>query len=279
MNPITAAAIQLTSTPDLDANLAEAERWIEQAANHGASLIGLPENFSYLGPDAKRVEMAEEIARRSEELLIREAARRGVWILGGGHPAPAPDEKAYNRGVLVGPEGIVATYDKIHLFDVNLPERAYRESDRTAAGHAVVTADAGSCGRIGLSICYDLRFPELYRELAARGADILSVPSAFTAYTGRDHWLPLLQARAIENTCFVIAPAQCGTHFPGRTTHGHALILDPWGTLLADAGTTPGLAIANLDPSRLNDVRNLIPSLKHRRLVHPTTAESSTSSA
>jgi predicted amidohydrolase len=266
MNRYIAAAVQLTSTPDLAANLATCVSWIAQAVAKNASLICLPENFSFLGPDRLRVRMAEEIARQSEAMLLREAARHQVWILGGGHAVPAPGGKTYNRAVLAGPDGLVAAYDKMHLFDVNLPEQAFRESELTAAGDTPVVADAGPCGHIGLSICYDLRFPELYRALAAHGAEILAVPAAFTAFTGRDHWLPLLQARAIENTCYLLAPAQCGTHFARRSTHGHTLILDPWGSVLADAGTSPGLAIAELNPAHLADVRRLIPSLLHRRL-------------
>lgn len=265
MNHFTAAVIQMTSTPDLDHNLAEAEGFVRAAAREGARWIGLPENFSFFGPEAQRRQQAAAIAARSEAFLLQTARTLGVWILGGGHPAPAPDGRTYNRSVLVGPEGTAATYDKIHLFDVDLPDQPYRESDHTAPGSSTVIAEAGGCGRIGLSICYDLRFPELYRDLSAQGAEILAVPAAFTAYTGPDHWMPLLRARAIENTCFVVAPAQCGTHFQNRATHGHAAILDPWGTVLADAGDHPGWAVAEMDPNRLREVRTRIPSLRHRR--------------
>jgi len=168
----------------------------------------------------------------------------------------------------VGPEGDeVARYQKIHLFDANVPDgNTYRESDSVAPGHQPQIYRSDRLGTLGLSVCYDVRFPELYRGLVDQGAEILLVPAAFTAYTGRDHWQVLLQARAIENTCYVIAPAQVGIHYERRQCHGHALILDPWGAILADAGDQPGVALAEINPDRLHKVRRQMPSIQNRRL-------------
>lgn len=271
MDAYLAAAVQLTSTPDVDANLAAAAEGIARAAGEGARLIGLPENFCFLGPDGEKVARAAEIQRRSEDFLIEQAARFGVRLLGGGYPAPHPGGKVVNRARLVGPDGPVGPdYDKIHLFDVDLPGQSLRESETVAPGDRVVAVDAGEpFGVLALSICYDLRFPELYRRLSGRGAGVLLVPAAFTAFTGRAHWELLLRARAVENTCYVIAPAQCGRHFDRRESYGHAMIVDPWGEVLADAGDHPGVAVAEISPARLHEVRGRIPALRHRRLDVP----------
>ena len=261
-----AAAVQLNSTPDLDENLKQAEHWIAEAVEHGAALVGLPENFSFLGPEPEKVTRAQEIAEKSEAFLAAQAALHGITLLGGGYAVPAPSGKTFNRSLLVGPDGEIARYDKIHLFDVDLPEQTFRESDTVESGTEVVVADADPLGSLGLSICYDLRFPELYRRLAQQGAHTLTVPSAFTGFTGHAHWEVLLRARAIENTCYVFAPAQCGRHFADRVSHGHALIVDPWGSMLSDAGTEPGYALAEIDPARVAEVRARIPSLNHRAL-------------
>jgi nitrilase len=183
---------------------------------------------------------------------------------------PAGESLTYNRAELVGVEGqLLARYDKIHLFDVDIPDgTTYRESATVQPGSSLppVVDVPGLC-RIGLSICYDVRFPELYRHLASAGAELLMVPAAFTAYTGKDHWQVLLQARAIENTAYVVAPAQTGQHHGRRQTHGHALVIDPWGTVLADAGQAPGLAMAPVDTGHGRRVRTQMPSLQHRRPV------------
>lgn len=263
-----AAALQLTSGPDPEANFAAAEELIELATRRGAELVGLPENFSFMGDDERRLELAPTLAERSHRFLVTMARRYQVTLLGGGYPVPAGERLTLNRAELVGKDGqLLARYDKIHLFDVDLPDgNTYRESATVKPGSELppVVDVPGLC-RIGLSICYDVRFPELYRHLAGAGADLVMIPAAFTAFTGKDHWQVLLQARAIENTVYVLAPAQTGLHYGRRQSHGHALVIDPWGTVLADAGITPGLAVAPIDPQHGQRVRALMPSLQHRR--------------
>jgi predicted amidohydrolase len=263
-----AAALQLTSGDDPEANLAAAEEQIELAARRGAELVGLPENFAFMGDDQRRLELAPTLAERCSRFLVTMARRYQVTLLGGGFPVPAGEGLTTNRAELVGKEGqLLARYDKIHLFDVDLPDgNTYRESATVQPGHDLPpVVEVPGLGRIGLSICYDVRFPELYRQLAGAGAEVLMVPAAFTAYTGKDHWQVLLQARAIENTAYVLAPAQTGHHGGRRQTHGHALVIDPWGTVLADAGVAPGLAVAPIDPAHGQRVRTVMPSLQHRR--------------
>jgi len=269
MKPYIAAAVQMTSTPNLQENLTEVEALITEAVNRGATLVGLPENFAFLGPEQEKIEKCATIAEYTETFLIEAAKRHNVTLLGGGYPSPTGTGKFFNVALLVGPQGqVLGRYQKLHLFDVDLPDgNTYRESDTVVAGDRVVVADAGELGKIGLSVCYDLRFPELYRELTLQGAEVLVVPSAFTAYTGKDHWRPLLRTRAIENTCYVIAPAQVGLHYARRQTYGHAMIIDPWGNVLADAGDTERMAIARIDPQRLAQVRQQLPVLEHIRLT------------
>lgn len=269
MKPYLAAAIQMTSKPDVAANLREAEDLIELAVHQGAELVGLPENFAFLGEETDKLAQASEIASKTAIFLKTMAQRFQVTILGGGFPLPVTDnpDKAYNSALLVAPDGSeLSRYNKVHLFDVNLPDgNTYQESSTVMAGEKLPCVyNSEKLGNIGLSICYDVRFPELYRHLTAQGAEILFIPAAFTAYTGKDHWRVLLQARAIENTCYVIAPAQTGNHYERRCTHGHAMIVDPWGMILADAGEKPGVAIAEINPERLQQVRRQMPSLQHR---------------
>lgn len=269
MKSYLTAAISMTSTPDVEKNLAQAEDLIELAVRKGAELIGLPENFSFLGKDDEKITQAEEIAIKSEQFIKTMAQRFQVTILGGGFPAPVSENKnkAYNLALLVDSTGVeLARYQKVHLFDVNVPDgNTYQESSTVMAGQDLPTVfDSPTFGNLGLSICYDVRFPELYRHLSRQGAEVLFIPAAFTAYTGKDHWQVLLQARAIENTCYVIAPAQTGNHYERRFTHGHAMIIDPWGVILADSGDKPGLAIAEINPKRLEKVRLQMPSLQHR---------------
>ena len=261
-----AAAVQLNSTADIDGNLAQAAELIREAAAHKPAIIALPECFSFLGPEPEKVERAAEIQARSEAFLREQAAATGALLLGGGFAVPEPSGKTFNRALLTGPEGDVIAYNKIHLFDVDLPDQALRESDTVTPGEEIVVTTPASTGPIGLSICYDLRFPELYRELAARGALTLFIPAAFTAFTGAHHWHLLIRARAVENTCFVVAPGQCGTHFGKRCSYGHSLIVDPWGEILAEAGEEPECIVAEIDPAKLEDVRSRLPSLRHRRL-------------
>jgi predicted amidohydrolase len=267
MKSYLAAAVQMTSLPDLEKNLMQAEELIELAVRRGAELVGLPENFPFMGAESEKVAQAEAIAHQSEKFLKTMAQRFQVTILGGGFPVPVGADKVYNTASLVDPSGSeLARYQKVHLFDVNVPDgNTYQESRTVMAGIRLPEIySSKELGAIGISVCYDVRFPELYRHLAQQGADILFVPAAFTAYTGKDHWQVLLQARAIENTCYVIAPAQTGQHYDFRYTHGHAMIIDPWGVILADAGDRPGVAIAEIDPVRLEQVRRQMPSLQHR---------------
>lgn len=268
MKPYLAAAIQMTSTPDLATNLAEAEDLIDLAVRRGAKLVSLPENFPFLGEEADKLAQAEEIGSRSEKFLQIVAQRYQITLLGGGFPLLVPGEdKVRNTALLIDPNGReVARYQKVHLFDVDLPDgNTYRESSTVEAGEVLPPVyESPELGCLGISVCYDVRFPEVYRHLSAKGAEVLFVPAAFTAYTGKDHWQVLLQARAIENTCYVIAPAQTGTHYARRQTHGHAAIVDPWGTILSDAGDAPGIAIAEINPARLEQVRRQMPCLAHR---------------
>ncbi|MEM6592846.1 MAG: carbon-nitrogen hydrolase family protein [Cyanobacteria bacterium P01_H01_bin.119] len=267
MRSYLAAALQMTSVPNLDKNLAEAEDLIDLAVRRGAELITLPENFSFLGDEAAKVASADAICRASEQFLKTMAQRYQVTLLGGGYPVPAADGKVYNTAVLVSPSGEeLVRYEKAHLFDVNVPDgNTYRESNTVISGRRLPPSlSSSTLGTLGISVCYDVRFPELYRHLSKSGAQVLVIPAAFTAYTGKDHWQVLLQARAIENTCYVIAPAQTGFHNARRQSHGHALICDPWGVILDDAGDKPGIAIAEINPARLAQVRRQMPSLEHR---------------
>lgn len=270
MKSYLAAAIQMTSLPDLEKNLVQAEELIELAVHQGAELVTLPENFSFLGEEAFKISQASAIATESEKFLKTMAQRFQVTILGGGFPVPVDTNKVYNTALLIDPSGQeLYRYQKIHLFDVDLPDgNTYRESNTVMAGSQLPQVyPAKELGNLGLSVCYDVRFPELYRHLAHMGAEILFVPAAFTAYTGKDHWQVLLQARAIENTCYVIAPAQTGQHYALRQSHGHAMIIDPWGVIIADAGDKPGVAIAEIDPVRIEQIRRQMPSLQHRVFI------------
>jgi deaminated glutathione amidase len=270
MKSYLAAAIQMNSVPDLHKNLAQAEELIDLAVRRGAELIGLPENFSFLGDEAEKINQADAIAQESEKFLKTMAQRFQVTILGGGFPIPAGNGKVFNTALLVDQNGQeLSRYEKVHLFDVDVPDgNTYRESSTVLAGSRVPPIyPSKELGHLGLSVCYDVRFPELYRQMSQMGAEVLFVPAAFTAYTGKDHWQVLLQARAIENTCYVIAPAQTGRHNSIRQSHGHALVIDPWGVILADAGEMTGVAIAEINPARLEQVRRQMPSLQHRVFV------------
>tara|TARA_B100000700_G_scaffold299382_1_gene366392 strand:+ start:382 stop:1203 length:822 start_codon:yes stop_codon:yes gene_type:complete len=264
-----AAAVQLTSTSEPEVNFSVAEEQIELAARRGADFVGLPENFAFMGDDQHRLEIASSLSEKCSRFLVTMARRYQVVLLGGGFPVLHNDGKrTLNRAELVGRDGqILARYDKIHLFDVDLPDgNTYQESATILPGNELppVVDVPGLC-KVGLSICYDVRFPELYRYLVDKGAELLLIPAAFTAYTGKDHWQVLLQARAIENTAYVLAPAQTGLHYGRRHSHGHAMVIDPWGTVLADAGILQGAAIAPLDISHVARIRAQMPSLKHRK--------------
>ena len=272
MKSYLAAAIQMTSKPDLEKNLVEAEDLIELAVRQGAELVSLPENFAFLGKEADKIAHSKDIAHKTEKFLKTMAQRFQITLLGGGFPVPVANDpsKAYNTALLVAPNGeTISCYQKVHLFDVDVPDgNTYCESTTMMAGTKLPNIyTSEKFGNLGISICYDVRFPELYRHLSRQGANVLFIPAAFTAYTGKDHWQVLLQARAIENTCYVVAPAQTGNHYERRYTHGHAMIIDPWGVILADAGDKPGVAIAEINPYRLNQVRQQMPSLQHRVFV------------
>ena len=270
MKPYLAAALQMTSVPDLEKNLAQAEDLIDLAVRQGAELVTLPENFSFLGDEVAKVGQAAQICAASEAFLKKMAQRYQVTLLGGGYPVPTTGDKVYNTALLVAPDGgELLRYEKAHLFDVNVPDgNTYRESSTVVSGKRLPNIYASkTLGHLGISVCYDVRFPELYRHLAQMGAEVLIVPAAFTAFTGKDHWQVLLQARAIENTCYVLAPAQTGFHNNRRQSHGHAVVIDPWGMILADAGTKPGVAIAEINPARLSQVRQQMPALQHRVFI------------
>ena len=269
MTDFLAAAVQLTSTSQPEVNFARAEEQIELASRRGADLIGLPENFAFIGDDQKRLELAISLSEQCSKFLVTMARRYQVVLLGGGFPVPIGDGlTTLNRAELVGRDGqLLARYDKIHLFDVDLPEgNTYRESATITPGKELppVVDVPGLC-KVGISICYDVRFPEVYRHLIKEGAELLMIPAAFTAFTGKDHWQVLLQARAIENTAYVVAPAQTGLHYGRRYSHGHSIVIDPWGTVLADAGVLEGAAIAPIDTLHVGRIREQMPSLKHRK--------------
>ncbi|AKU92859.1 Aliphatic amidase AmiE [Vulgatibacter incomptus] len=262
-----AAAVQLTSTEDRARNLREAMRWIDEAHRRGAGFVALPENVDLMGSEEAKIAGAEAVDGPTFQAFAARAKALGIWVLAGTLAERASPGRIFNTSVLYDPEGAAAAvYRKVHLFDVDLADGVrYRESRVVESGRELVVAEAGF-GRVGLSICYDLRFPELFRALAQKGAEILAVPSAFTLHTGKDHWEVLLRARAIENTAYVIAPAQVGRHGAGRTTYGNAMIVDPWGAVIARCSDGPGICLAELSPEVLLRVRRELPSLGHRRV-------------
>lgn len=263
-----AAAVQLNSREEVAVNMAAAIRWTEEAARRGARLVVLPELFNCLGRSEAMLRQAEEIPGATSDALRKLAARLGVTLLAGSICERSPAAgKAYNTSLLFAPDGkLLARYRKLHLFDVDLPGRVcYRESDWLLPGGDVVAVDT-DLGRLGLSICYDIRFPELMR---LQQADVQLVASAFTFATGRDHWEVLLRARAIENQAFVVAANQFGEHTPQFITLGRSMIVDPWGTVLAVAADGEGLAMAEIDLARQAEIRRRLPALAHRRPLPP----------
>lgn len=258
----------MTSGADKARNLEVATRLIEKAAKSGAEFVGLPENFAWMGPEPERAANAEALNGATLARMAELAKSLKISVLAGSVlERGAPGDRCFNTSVLFGPGGErLAVYRKIHLFDVEVGDgQTYRESAAVAPGTEVVVADA-PLGKVGLSVCYDLRFPELYRAQSAQGAVLLTVPAAFTLMTGKDHWEVLLRARAIENLSYVIAPAQQGRHPKDRLTWGHAMVVDPWGLVVARASEGEGLAIAELDLEYLAKVRKGLPALSHRRL-------------
>ncbi|HEX7464060.1 MAG TPA: carbon-nitrogen hydrolase family protein [Actinomycetota bacterium] len=264
------ALCQMNSRDDVEANLRRAGELLEEAAGGGADLAGLPEVWTYVGSAARHREVAEPVPGRTSDWLSETALRHRMWILGGSILEAGDDGKVFNTSLLVDREGeLVARYRKIHLFDVELPgQPPIRESFSYTPGDEIVTAET-EFGRVGLSICYDVRFPELYRALVVRGAEIVFVPSAFTFETGKDHWDVLLRARAIEGQTFVLAPAQWGTwgrSGSGRRCYGNSLAVDPWGRVVARAPDGVGVTFAELDLGEVSRVRERLPALRHRRL-------------
>jgi len=270
MTKTLCAAVQMASSPNVSANLIEAGRLIEKAAAQGASLVVLPENFALMGmAESDKLEVAEvEGVGRIQEFLAQTAERLKLWMVGGTIPIRANAGKVHATSLIFNDRGEqVGRYDKIHLFDVNVPgtDEQYRESHTIEAGEHAVVLDT-PFGRLGVTICYDLRFPELYRQMADTGMDILAIPSAFTARTGAAHWDILVRARALENLCYAIASNQGGFHVNGRETYGHSMIVDPWGKILASLPSGSGIVAAEIDMGRMEKVRAAFPALQHRRL-------------
>lgn len=268
MKAFRASAVQLKAGRDHAANLAIATEQAEAAAAAGALLIVLPEVFAWRGPQKMEPSVAEPVPGPTSTYISELARRLGVHILAGSILERSSDTECFNTSVFFGPDGAeLARYRKIHLFEVEIEgEVSVREANTRAAGESVVCVET-DLGRIGLSICYDLRFPELYRRLADLAAEIVVIPAAFTAPTGRVHWEPLLRARAIENQCYIIAANQFGPNGDGFSDHGHSMIVDPWGTILAEAGEDgPCHVEADLSADRLYEVRRNLPSLEHRKL-------------
>ncbi len=261
------AGIQMASGPNVSSNLSEAERLIEIAVNQGAKLIALPEYFAIMG-----IKDSDKVAAREKEgngpiqrFLAKTAKKHDIWIIAGSVPLECGSKNKVRNSCLVydnkGKQ--VARYDKIHLFGLDLGNEHYREEDTIEPGGEVVTLDT-PFGKIGLSICYDLRFPELYRAMGP--VDIIVVPAAFTETTGKAHWEPLIRARAIENLAYVLAPAQGGYHTSGRETHGDSMIVDPWGVVLDRLPRGSGVVVASINPGYLASLRKSLPALKHRSL-------------
>jgi predicted amidohydrolase len=265
-----AAAIQLTSTSDVKENLASSEALIRRAAGHGAQLIVTPENTNYLGPHDHKVRIAEAMDGPTVALFTSLAEELALHLVVGSFNERSEEpDRCYNTSIAIGPDGsLLGTYRKLHLFDVDCgPDIRFQESATTKPGDHPTLVRC-PLATMGLSICYDLRFPELYRHYRDQGATLLTVPSAFTLTTGKDHWHPLLRARAIENQCFVIAAGQCGKHDDGglRESYGHSMIVDPWGHILAMAPDGPGLAMAEINLKDVEQIRNSMPLSSHRRL-------------
>jgi nitrilase len=261
----------MTSLRDVRANLAEAGRLVADAVRQGAELVVLPENFSFMGStDVERSAAVEPYGDGPAQAFLAETAENhGIWLVGGTIPIRDPGAgRASQRSLLVGPDGReAARYDKIHLFDVDIPGREaerYLESAASAPGARVVSA-ATPLGRVGMTVCYDIRFPALFHRLSVLGTDVLVVPAAFTVPTGEVHWKPLLQARAIESLVYVVAAGQTGEHAGGRKTYGHSMVIGPWGETLAELPSGPGVVCADLDMIRLRQLREKFPVVTHRR--------------
>ena len=266
------ACVQITATPDMAATLDAAVAGVREAAARGARLVALPENAALMAGKAEVREHAGAPGAHAARAIFAEVAREtGIWLLAGSI-AEHQGGKLANRSLLFDAGGrVVAEYDKIHMFDVDLEGESHRESDSFAPGERATLAQT-PWGGLGMTVCYDMRFPALYRALAQAGARFLAVPSAFTVPTGRAHWHVLLRARAIETGCFVLAPAQCGTHYGRRRTYGHSLIVDPWGEVLAEAGESPAVILADIELAAVEAARAKVPSIAHDRAFAPPLA-------
>jgi predicted amidohydrolase len=262
----------MTSNRDVDANLALSASMCAEASTRGVAWIVFPENAPFLGKDSEKFEVAQGLDGPMIDAYREMATRHGMWVTVGGFPEATDDPKmTFNTQVMIDASGSIAgVYRKMHLFDAIVDSQtAYKESDHVRPGDDLVMVDmehAGERFRVGLTICYDLRFPELYRRLRAQGADVVTVPSAFTLQTGRDHWHPLLQARAIENQCWVVAPDQFGHHFGKRWSYGHSVVYDPWGRRVACASDRIGVTYTEIDRELVETVRERMPCENHRRL-------------
>ena len=266
------ACIQVNAGNEIAPNVATACDLVRRAAAGGADFISLPECVALLEPDREALhrKVTEEADHPALAAFTELARETGVWLHVGSLAVKAEDGRIANRTYLLRPDGAVAAkYDKIHMFDVDLGGgETYRESNTYRPGDEAVVADL-PWGRLGLTICYDVRFPALYTHLAEAGAQFIGVPSAFTRKTGRAHWHVLLRARAIETGCWVFAAAQCGDHAMGRQTYGHSLIVDPWGEIVAEAAEEPGFIVAEIDPARVEEARRSVPSLSNARTFRP----------
>jgi nitrilase len=266
------AALQMASAANVQANLLEAERLVMKAAQAGAKLAVLPENFAFMGIKDRDKLLIAEIEGQGpiQEALSRMAQRAHIWLVAGTIPLKSPEpERVYASCLLFDDKGQkVARFDKIHLFDVHIADsnETYRESATILPGDQAVVVEGTPVGRLGLAVCYDLRFPELFRELSARGAQVVALPAAFTQMTGRAHWEVLLRARAIENLTYVVAAAQGGYHANGRETYGDSMIVDAWGNILERRARGSGMALAEVDLEQVKHLRTTFPVLKHRRL-------------
>ncbi len=268
----TVACIQMASGPNIGPNLLEAERLIGMAVDKGAQMVVLPENFAIMGK-----EESDKVAVREangegpvQTFLAQQAGKHGIWLVGGTIPMVAEaDDKIRATCLLFNDQGQqVARYDKIHLFDVSVvdSDESYTESETIESGDQTVVVDT-PFGKLGLAVCYDLRFPELFRTMIDQGMELLALPSAFTAITGSAHWEPLVRARAIENLCYVMAAGQGGYHVNGRETYGHSMIVDPWGQIMNELANGSGLVCADIDIDRLHNIRRTFPCLDHRNII------------
>ncbi|OGQ05234.1 MAG: hypothetical protein A2W61_04235 [Deltaproteobacteria bacterium RIFCSPLOWO2_01_44_7] len=265
MNSMIAAAIQITATDNKKENWEKVARFVGEAVSKKANFIVLPEHWNWLGKSSDKKSVAERLEGPSIQFVQELAKKYSCWIVAGSIAETNGDKPPFNTTVFIHPDGKLGkVYRKIHLFDAQVAE-GHKESDFTSAGQDVVVEDLG-WANVGLSICYDVRFPELYRQLATKGADVFAIPSNFTIFTGAPHWEVLVRARAIENQCFVIAADQTGLTGAGWEAHGHSMIVDPWGEILAQAGKQEGVIVVTLDFRRLSEIRNKMPVHSHRKL-------------